>query len=85
MVALPELLWLLALDAGAELETLELEDRLEFEELELATRALDELELSTAVLLTWSPDPPLGEPPLDEPPPQLGSAQAQSKQAPMRL
>ena len=41
------LLWLLALDAGAELD-----DRLELEELELATSELDELELSTAVLLT---------------------------------
>jgi ABC-type cobalamin transport system ATPase subunit len=77
---------LLALDAGVELdEMLELENKLELEELELATRELDELELSTAVLLTWPPEPPLGEPLLDDPPPQLGSTQAHSKQALKRL
>jgi hypothetical protein len=46
------LLWLLALDAGAELEArLELEELKLLEELEL-TAELEELELSTAVLLT---------------------------------
>ena len=69
------LLWLLALDAGAELG-----ERIELEELELATAELEELELNTAVLLTWSP-----ELPLDELPPQLVSAQAQRKLAPMKL
>jgi ABC-type branched-subunit amino acid transport system ATPase component len=75
------LLWLLALDAGAELEErLELEEVRLLEELELATSELDELELCAAVLLTWPP-----ELLLDDPPPQLGSAQAHRKQALMRL
>ncbi|HOY24199.1 MAG TPA: hypothetical protein PK002_13685 [Cellvibrio sp.] len=84
VIASPAVPLLLALDAGVELdERLELEeDKLELEELELATSALDELELSTAVLLIWPPEPPLDELP---PPPQLGSAQAHRKQAPMRL
>lgn len=89
VIASPAVPLLLALDAGVELdERLELEEdkleleELELEELELATSELDELELSTAVLLIWPPEPPLDEPP---PPPQLGSAQAHRKQAPMRL
>lgn len=84
--ALLKLLSLLALDAGAELEArLELEELNLLEELELATTAIEELELTTAALLTWPPDPPLGELPPEEPPPQLGSTQAQSKQALKRL
>ena len=90
-MALLRLLWLLVLDAGAELEArLELEElnlleELELattviEELELATTVIEELELSTAALLTWPPDPPP-----DEPPPQLGRTQAHSKQALKRL
>jgi hypothetical protein len=51
-LTLLRLLWLLALDAGAELEErLELEELKLLEELEL-TAELEELELSTAVLLT---------------------------------